>query len=193
MHSYCVYDLDGTLTISSRQISPEMLETLQNLKDKNIKNVIVSGGTYDKILWQIDQRYDLFDMIFAESGAVLYRNNKQVYCHKIVNKIYPDLLNNIKERFLQICDDKGFIYQGERFDIRNGLIYATLSGMSADDDVRKLVIDYDAKYNIRLDIIDELKKLDDEDTLEIVKGGKTGLSIYPKGMDKTQILPCLSK
>ena len=42
-------------------------------------------------------------------------------------------------------------------------------------------------------LIDELKKLNDEDTLEIVKGGKTGLSIYPKGMDKTQILPYLKR
>jgi len=192
MSTYCVFDLDGTLTISSRQISTEMLCTLQQLKNKNIKNVIVSGGTYDKILWQIANRYDLFDMIFAESGAVLYQDNKQIFCKNIANMINPILLQNLKVKFIQICDQYKFQYQGERFDIRNGLIYATISGMMADDYTRKLVIDYDQQHNIRYDIINELRQLDSDDSLEIVKGGKTGLSIYPKGMDKTQILPYLA-
>jgi len=192
MSIYCIFDLDGTLTISSRQISPEMLYTLQQLKNKNIKNVIVSGGTYQKILWQINNRYDLFDMIFAESGAVLYQDNKEIYCKQIARMIDPNLLYQLKTKFIQICTEHNFKYMGERFDVRNGLIYATMSGMQADDQTRKLVIDYDLQYNIRADIITELTKIDIEASLEIVKGGKTGLSIYPKGLDKTQILPYIT-
>lgn len=61
--SYLIYDLDGTLVKSSRQIVNDMVDMLQSLKDKGYKNIIVSGGTYDNIKRQLKNRIDLYDIL----------------------------------------------------------------------------------------------------------------------------------
>ena len=185
---FLVYDLDGTLVISSKQITYDMISMLETLKNRGYKNIIVSGGTYQKIKWQLQDRYDLFDMIFAECGAVLYQNDKLIYQKQVTDLIDKTVLNNIKIRFIEMCNEIEFEYVGERFDMRNGLIYLTPVGMEADDKLRAKFIMYENNNKFRETLIHELKILDTHDQLEMVKGGKTGISIYPKGIDKTQIL-----
>lgn len=103
--NYLVYDLDGTLVISSRQIDQEMIDVLTSLKEKGYKNIIVSGGCYEKIKWQLTNRFDLFDMIFSESGAILHINDKLIYKKNIVNLIDSKLLNKINLTFYNFCNE----------------------------------------------------------------------------------------
>jgi HAD superfamily hydrolase (TIGR01484 family) len=191
MH-HLVYDLDGTLVISSRQIENDMLEMLEKLQKKGYKNVIVSGGSYEKIKWQLGNRIDLFGMIFSESGAVLHIDDKLIYKKRIVDMIDSFLLAKICSVFYDTCSKINISYVGDRVDVRNGLIYLTPVGMEADDNLRQQIIEYESKHNFRRDLIAKLKKLDVNDTIDIVKGGKTGISIIPKGIDKTQILDYFS-
>jgi len=186
--NYLIYDLDGTLVTSSRQITNDMINTLKSLKDSGYKNVIVSGGTYEKIKWQLCDHIELFDMIFSESGALLHINDKLIYKKSITNNINPVLLNNIFDTFIDLCDNIEMEYVGKRIDIRNGLIYLTPVGMAADDTLRNIFINYETCHSFRNTLINILKELDKSDELDIVKGGKTGVSITPKGIDKTQIL-----
>ena len=186
--THLVYDLDGTLTVSSQEISDDMIFTLELLKNSGYKNIIVSGGTYKRIKWQLRDRYDLFDMIFAECGAVLYINDKMVYQKNVIDIINKTLLDKIKTRFIELCSEIGFDHEGERFDMRNGLVYLTPVGMEANDTLRTKFISYENQVKFRETLMGELKLLDKSDVLEMVKGGKTGIAIYPKGLDKTQIL-----
>ncbi len=191
MH-HLVYDLDGTLVISSRQIENDMIEMLEKLKKNGYKNVIVSGGSYEKIKWQLRDRIDLFSMIFSESGAVLHIDDKIIYKKNIVDMIDPTLLAQISSVFYDVCSKINMPYVGDRIDVRNGLIYLTPVGMEADDELRQKIIQYESEHNFRIELIYKLKELDINDTIDIVKGGKTGVSILPKGVDKTQILEHIS-
>ena len=185
---YLLYDLDGTLVTSSRQITDDMIKILSDLRDAGYKNVLVTGGQYPKVKSQIRNKTDLFDMIFTECGAVLHRNDFQIYKKNTVDIIDEHLLKSICDRFLTIVGDIGFGYIGNRVDKRNGLVYLTPVGMKADDTLRSNFIKYESVENFREKLINNLKKLDTHNQIEIVKGGKTGISVYPKGIDKTQVL-----
>ncbi len=186
---YLIYDLDGTLVTSSLQITTDMLSLLDELKTKGYKNILVTGGTYQKVKYQLCGRIDLFDMIFTECGAVLHQNNKQIYLKRIVDFISTEMISSIENKFINICSQIGFSHKGNIVDIRNGLIYLTPVGMEADEELRIDFIKYEEETQFREKrLIPELKHIDNNDYLEIVKGGKTGVSVYPKGVDKTQIL-----
>lgn len=186
---YLIYDLDGTLVASSRQISPDMINTLERLKLKGYKNILVTGGSYPKVKYQLQDRLDLFEMIFTESGAILHQGGTEIYRKPITDMIDPMLLNTITERFVGICDTIGFNYKGTRVDKRVGLVYLTAIGMESSDEVRSDFVKYDNDENFRIRLMHDLKFLDNDNEIDIVKGGKTGVTVVPKGIDKTQILP----
>lgn len=60
--------------------------------------------------------------------------------------------------------------------------------MNADDSLRQTFIQYELENNCRKQLITKIKTIDINNTLDVVKGGKTGISIVPKNIDKTQIL-----
>lgn len=189
--SYLLYDLDGTLVESSKQITNDMIDILVYLQNQGHKNILITGGQYSKVKHQLKNRTDLFYMIFTECGSVLHQNNQEIYKHNIINDIDTTLLKNIYREFIEIS--KNINFQGNRIDERNGLIYLTPVGMNANDDLRSDFIRYDTENNFRFHLIEKLKSLDTENKIEIVKGGKTGVSVYPRGVDKTQILPHIPK
>ena len=196
--TYLVYDLDGTLVTSSKEITDDMINVLSDLQKNGYKNVLVTGGEYKKVLFQLRNRIDLFDMIFTECGAVLNQKGIQIYKKDIVSTIDTKLLENIYDKFLDMCDkinytEKTEKYTGNRVDKRNGLVYLTPVGMEANNELRSDFIQYENETNFRDKLIPKLKELDIHNQVEIVKGGKTGVSVYPTGIDKTQILKYIPK
>lgn len=188
MSNIIIFDLDGTLAISGKQISTKMLKILTKLNKLGYQLVIVSGGKYEKIKWQLNDNIKIFYRIFSECGALCYDQNKLVYHKDITKIIEPKLLNTISSSFINKMDSLQIDYVGERVDIRSGLIYLAPVGMGASEELRNKFIKLEEQTQFRDDLIKELKIIDDSDNLEIVKGGKTGVAIYPKGLDKTQIL-----
>lgn len=84
-------------------------------------------------------------MIFSECGAVLHQDDKLIYKNKVTDLIDQTLFNKIKTMFLNMCNDLGFEYVGERVDVRNGLIYLAPVGMKAGDALRSDFINYEAQ------------------------------------------------
>ena len=75
-----LFDLDGTLVESSKKINIEMHKYLEQLKDKNYMLGIVGGGTFDKIIYQLDKSKYLFDYIFSECGSIIHKLQKGKSC-----------------------------------------------------------------------------------------------------------------
>jgi len=182
-----IFDLDGTLAKSGGQITLDMLEILDSLVGKNIDLAIATGGQYSKVCSQLRNRTDLFKYIFCECGAITYENNKLVREIDVFEGIDQNLLSVVFRVFIDQCEKCGIEYVGRRIDIRSGLIYLTLTGMDAGDEVREPFIQFEEENQLRLEIIKLLRGVDPSGNLKFVKGGKTGISVYPKNVDKTQI------
>lgn len=206
MTQMILFDVDGTLVESTMKITNDMVHVLTSIANKNISLNIVGGGTFDKIISQLNGHHFLFDYICCESGAIvykaydetidekIYRNYKCIKTKNIMNEITKLKLNNIYE---QICDifmedvikniDEP---QGVNIDERSGFIYLSYPGMSADNDYRKKFIEYNKKHDIIGNMIYKLVNLTDK--FEFVRGGSCGINVSLPGWNKLQVLDYIS-
>jgi len=199
-----LFDVDGTLTQSAQKISTEMLETLNELRKKDITLGLVGGGTFEKIRSQV-LNSNIFKYIFAESGAIVY-----VDCVKVSEKNmleYCDIkvLNEIKNKARTIIDSFQHVLNQtdqknkvctipehtKKMDQRKGLLYISIPGIDATIDERQQFIKIDNQMKLRNYIMDELKKVDYGESFEILTGGQVGISVSPKGFDKSQAISFL--
>jgi len=202
-----LFDVDGTLCDSGRKISKRMsfmLNKLMNKLDKNNKNIligIVGGGTYEKILYQLDNQIKP-TYIFSECGSVYHKlnsiSNKYDLLHKneLRNEKYYDKINLLVKTCLKYISNLNCMVTGHFIDLRHGLVYVSLIGMNATCDERNAFIEEDNKHNYRLKLINILRaqstQLEINDYLDICVGGKVGIAIYPKKWNKVQVLDLLN-
>ena len=182
-----IFDVDGTLTESGKQISDKMLELLESLKNRDYELIIVGGGNYEKILWQLKNRYDLFNCIFVTCGAELYRDNTLIYKKNFLNFCNRKILNEMIRICLKDIAELDILYSGGQIDFRSGLVYVSPVGMQATDVERDMFIRLDKEKDIRKNMIGKLKDYDYSHQFDIVLGGSVGFSIYPVGWNKSQI------
>jgi phosphomannomutase len=198
-----LFDVDGTLTESGSIISNTMKNKLKNLIDNGIDIGIVGGGKLDKIVIQMDNLY--FNQYFTECGCVYHKNNSfpkklnlsEIYCKNIRNhELYPYINILIKET-LKYLSEVDYTITGNFIDLRNGIIYISLIGMSANDNERKYFMHLDEKYKYRQNLlnilIEKATNLNILSKIDIVEGGSVGIAIYPKEYDKIQVLNHLIK
>lgn len=183
----CIFDVDGTLVDSTKQITHEMLETVKNLKMKGIEIIIVAGGSYDKVIWQL-QDHNIFNKIYTECGAIYYEDGTKIMHKNFIDSCDRNIVNNIIKRALLEISKMPIIYSGHQIDFRSGLIYVSPVGQQAGDYERSHFIELDKQMNLRELLVKSLKEEDQNDDFEIVFGGNVGVSVYPKGWDKSQVM-----
>lgn len=183
-----LFDLDGTLAKSSFQITKSMVDTLKSVKNNGYDLGIVTGGSYKKVEWQLNGSHDIFKYIYTESGATSRVDNKVVYSHSVFSEDHMTNVKPITKTFIDWCDNYKIKYSGSRVDIRKGLLYLTPTGILAGDDIREPFIEKEKAENLRDKLIILMKEKDHKSMFDMVKGGKTGVSIMPKGINKTQVL-----
>lgn len=194
-----LFDVDGTLAESGQEISISMRSRLQNLLAKGVHIGIVGGGKLEKILQQIGDVK--FHHYFSECGCVYHKQIandddklllEKVYCKNIrEHSLYPSINILIKETLFFLSQVK-YTLTGNFVDLRNGIIYISLIGMSATNDERTSFIALDGEHNYRMQLIELLHnkaiELDIISQIDIVEGGSVGIAIYPKEYDKVQVL-----
>ena len=198
-----VFDVDGTLCESSKQILEHHAILLNKLKE-HYDIAICGGGTLSKILNQINDKI-LFDHYFSECGCVYDKNNKEnnklelqnIYTknireHKNYKKI--NILLKVALRFFSNVD---YILTGHFIDLRCGIIYISCIGMQATDEERtyfkKLNKDECIRKQLLELLIQKAIEINSLDEISITYGGTVGIAIYPKEYDKIQILPTLKQ
>lgn len=203
MNKIILFDVDGTITESSQNIKKEMVFILKSLQQKGYQLGIVGGGKLDKILQQINNEI-YFDHYFSEYGSIYYKNyiNDTLDLIEIYKKdirkhiLYKDI-NKLIKVGLNYLSNVPYDITGHFIDLRNGLIYISLIGLTANIDERVYFMDLDKKYNYRKELLQILneksKELNTSHQISITEGGSVGIAIYPNEYDKTQVLDVITK
>lgn len=174
----------------------DMKKMIQSLTD-NYDIGIVGGGKLENILRQLGEN-NYFHHYFSECGCVYYENESITQLNLIEkysknlrdHHLYPQInvLIKIALLFLSQVD---YTITGNFIDLRNGIVYISLIGMSATQDERKYFISLDKKHQYRKLLLQLLKhkakELNINDSIQICEGGTVGIAIYPTEYDKTQV------
>ena len=177
-----VFDVDGTLTPSRKQIDPDFLSFMLDFSDKH--NVyFVTGSDREKTIEQV--------------GLDLYYSAKRVYnCsgsdvyEKDVN-VYRDTWELPKEVEMHLNDELNFskfpLRNGNHIERRPGTVNFSILGRDLDPmKGREEYISWD-KVNQERDYI--ARRLRHSfPNLYVALGGQTGLDIAPMGGGKEQII-----
>lgn len=193
-----LFDVDGTIAESSKIIDPEIKELVSSLKEFYDVG-IVGGGKKDKILHQLENLY--VDHYFFECGCVYYKNMSEdkknlvlqnYYSKNIRNHPLYEKINLLVKECLLFLSKVDYTLSGNFIDLRNGMLYISLIGMSATNEERQYFIEKNNKNNYRKQLLNILlkkaKELGIQDEVTICEGGTVGLAIYPLENDKIQVL-----
>ncbi len=203
MDKVLLFDIDGTLVESSENIKPEMALILNSLKKKGYSLGVVGGGKLDKILQQFGKEF-YFSHYFSECGS-LYHINKladgllpiEIYRKDIRKHKYYKEMNILVKCSLNYLSNVPYTITGHFIDLRNGLIYVSLIGLTANLEERSYFLDLDKKYNYRKELLKLLHnravELNIFNEVSITEGGSVGIAIYPKEFDKIQVLDSITK
>ena len=177
-----IFDIDGSLTPSRKQIDSEFLLFMMFFASRN-DVYFVTGSDRDKTVEQIGvDLYNASERVYNCSGSDVYEGEDNVY------RDDWDLPEHI-ERFLQ--DELSYscfpIRNGNHIERRPGGVNFSILGRDKDPMLgREEYIKWDKERLEREDIADRLRNQFPE--LTVALGGQTGVDIGPKGADKSQIL-----
>jgi len=199
MKNLLLFDVDGTICESGQIINLYMVNLLYKLQSKYDIGT-VGGGTFEKIIYQLDNKLKP-KYIFSECGSVFYllENNSYnlIYQNNIREEKEYLMINKLVKLSLEYISKQDYLISGNFIDLRNGLIYVSLVGMSANQKERENFINLDKINNYRDSLLKKLimesKKLNIDETIDIVLGGSVGIAIYPKKWNKTQVLNHIDK
>lgn len=197
-----LFDVDGTICDSGKKISLNMSESINKLKSIGCDVGIVGGGLFNKIMYQLDEKI-LPELVFSECGSVFHQFNFKTNLYDLVNlnnlRLEPEYyqINQLVKTCLKFISQTDYVVSGNFIDLRNGLIYVSLVGMSATDDERANFIQLDSINNYRNKLIEILKtqatQLGIIDKIDICLGGSVGIAIYPSKWNKVQVLNWINK
>ena len=178
---YYVFDVDGTLTPSRGSIDPEFCEFLISCAQKN-KIVLVTGSDRDKTVEQIGlELFNLTTYSFNCAGNEVYQKGQSTYKS---DWVLPDDAWLWLENELYSSEYKA--RYGRHFEQRTGLLNFSVVGRKAGTTQRTAYYEWDKINNERNIIAKAFNKRFPNLTAQI--GGETGIDIFPKGKDKSQIL-----
>ena len=185
-----LFDVDGTLTQSGKNISRQMKTVLVTLQQRGFHIGIVGGSVYKKIMIQMDGLQP--EHVFSECGCVYNKQDDVIYKKNIrFHSNYQIIQNVLKEVFCFLSDVE-YKLTGHFVDLRNGLVYISLVGMNALEHEREDFLRHDAQKHYRQRLLKILTRVLEGTEFTVVKGGQVGLAVYPTEWDKSQVLHFLS-
>ncbi len=184
MRNY-VFDVDGTLTPSRLPIDKKFEEFFLKWMDGK-KVYLVTGSDKDKTIEQVGEKiWNKATRCYQSCGNAVYENGK------LIRKNIFSLKDEHELRFILIESMSNTKFQrwGNHIEERIGLINFSTVGRNCDQKTREEYYDWDKKHKERKRICARINK--QLPKLEAAIGGQISIDIYPKGKDKSQILPDL--
>ena len=175
------FDVDGTLTPSRQRIDPSFMGWFLSFCSHN--NVyLVSGSDYEKTLEQLGSGIcNTVKGVYSCCGNALYVNSVLQYSNDFT-------LTEQQENFLlNLLDASAFPTKtGNHIEKRLGLVNFSIVGRNATHNQRHFYSGYDYALNERKNLAELVERK--FPMLDSKLGGDTGIDIYPKGKDKSQIV-----
>lgn len=176
-----LFDVDGTLTPSRGIVNLEFEKWFIEFCENN-RVCLVTGSDYEKTLEQLGK--DILDRVefsFNCSGNAIYCQHECI--HKSDWKCPDDLWLFLENELNQ----SSYAYKlGRHFEQRIGMLNFSVVGRSAQGSQRKEYYEWDCMSNER----ENLAKLINNrwNDVQAAVGGETGIDIFKRGCDKSQVL-----
>jgi len=201
MNDICVlFDMDGTLTPPRSKITKENIFAIKKLL-RICRVGVVTGSDKDFALEQIG--INLFSMgleLFPCNGTkhYVYEDDREILVSKadsiktvIGEAEYNQLIKEILKLQINYIDSGKVSCSGNFISYRDSVLNWSPIGRHCSDEDRFNFEMADIAYNIRADLLKELRSATDRlnlKNLSIKIAGSTSFDIYPAGYDKTYAL-----
>ena len=202
---FVLFDMDGTITAHGEPIKDYMIHALNYLSNWATIG-IVTGSDLASMRKQLDPLLDEGWDAFAEE--ILYfpcngtqqwywdsnlRNFGEVDSVNMRDHLgessYQTLIQTVIDCQHQFCTNfSDLSYSGTFIQYRGSLLNWSPVGRNATAKDRKQFIAADIKFNIRNNILTELRTQLNDIDVTFVQGGQTSFDIYPTGWNKTFVL-----
>ncbi len=184
-----LFDVDGTLTLSRKKITPKMLNMLKELK-KRVKIGFVGGSDLCKQIEQVgDDLLNIFDYGFPENGVQYYKNGELISSESIVQFLGEETYQLMINRILRILSETILpVKRGLFIEMRQSMVNVSPIGRNCSQEERNKFFEYDNKHHVRQKICNILNNEFEKYKLYCSIGGQISIDIFPKGWDKTYAL-----
>ena len=189
-----LFDLDGTLSEPRRQILKEHQDILNDLCTKHVVG-IVTGSNLEYILEQVPAANNIF--LCPNNGSeIYYKEDKLTKLHsgRTLDN-YPSaykVVAGLWNYFEKIRDSSWYSQfygpVGDIIQVRPSMFNFCPIGRGSDFTRRAKFARLDKELNIRKNIINDIGF-----GWDVVLGGETSFDIFPKGLDKTNVLGYFTK
>lgn len=179
-----LFDVDGTLTPSRGSIDPVFKTWFKGFAGRN-RVSLVTGSDYEKTLEQLGK--DVMDCVeysFNCSGNAIYRRNKLI---RKSEWQLPDDLGQVLDSYLTTSDYPHRF--GNHIERRIGTVNFSIVGRSAVGQQRTDYYHWDQQHQEREKIATDINNR--WPLVEAAVGGETGVDIFERGRDKSQVLDYL--
>jgi len=178
-----LFDVDGTLTEPREPIKDANREAFMDWMRSKKKTVyLVTGSDIEKTIEQLGE--DIIhacDGVFTCSGNVYRQKGKVIYSNEF--KPTPELLADLQ---LYLENSQWKSKKGNHIEIRPGMLNFSTVGRNASLNMRKAYNRWDTTHAERKDVVHYIEDLYSD--LEVAIGGAISVDIYPKGMNKGQVV-----
>ena len=179
MITYC-FDVDGTLTPSRSVMDEEFRKEFVEFAKNNVV-CLVTGSDYPKTIEQVGQEViDACKYVFNCCGNEVRAKDRICYqsTWKAGGILYIALEYERRRSNFPIRT-------GKHVEDRIGMVNFSVVGRNANKEERAQYVQWDKETNERQNIAAGLRKRLPEIDCSIA--GETGIDIYPKGKDKSQV------
>ena len=176
-----IFDVDGTLTPSRGVIDNDFKNWFIEFSKRN-RVCLVTGSDYAKTLEQVGKEVlDHVEFSFNCSGNAIYVQHDLVYENDW--KCPDDLWQFLENELYQ----SPYVYKfGKHFEERIGMLNFSIVGRNAQGADRTDYYNWDKEHSERIRLAETINKRWPD--VQAVVGGETGVDIFERGTDKSQIL-----
>ena len=176
-----IFDIDGTLTPSRDKMDTHFQSWFLNFQ-KVYDTYLVTGSDRSKTIEQVgEQVYNSAKRVYNCSGSEVWEQDKQVHTSEW------KLPMHVRWWLEKHLEASAFpVKTGLHIEERPGMVNFSIVGRNADRNQRKLYVAWDSERKERITISKTFERKFPE--IQAKVGGETGIDIFPKGSDKSQIL-----
>lgn len=190
MKSLILFDVDGTLSESRKQISSDMVQAIEQLKRiPDLEIGIVGGSNLVKQKEQLGACLSLFKWIFSENGLVAHKDGSLIHQKSIVDQLGEELLKSFIDFNLNYMSKLNIPKKrGTFIEFRTGMINLCPVGRNCSYAERLEFFQYDRQHQVRQTYVEILQKQFGHLGLKFSIGGQISIDVFPRGWDKTYCL-----
>lgn len=161
-NTIALFDVDETLTPARRAASPEVLRTLERLRQK-VAIGFVGGSNLPKQQEQLGAAdrpvTTMFDFCFSENGLTAYKMGAELPSNSFIKWLGEDNYKELANWTLHYIADLDIpIKRGTFIEFRNGMVNISPIGRNASTQERNEYQAYDEKHKIRETMVGKMRE-----------------------------------